>query len=394
MTSRPLDGIVVVALEQAVAAPLATRHLADLGARVIKIERTGGGDFARGYDETVRGLSSAFVWLNRSKESVTLDVKHPEAGEILRRLVAHADVFVQNLAPGAADRLGMDAGTLRAGDERLVVCNISGYGPDGPYRDKKAYDLLVQGESGIISMTGTHEVPAKVGISVADVAAGMYAYSAVLGALFRRERTGVGAVIDVSLFEALAEWMSHNLYYVDYGGHQPQRMGTSHPMIAPYGAFRTGDGQEILLAVQSEREWQAFCATVLGDARVASDPRFATMSDRVANRQALEDLVGARLGALDTGDATALLDRAQIAWGRVNSVHDLARHPQLAARVRWREIDSPAGRLWALLPPAVPDDVPPRLDPVPALGEHTDEVLRWLGYAADEVRHLRSGGVV
>jgi itaconate CoA-transferase len=390
MTGAPLEGVVVVALEQAVAGPLATRHLADMGARVIKIERVDGGDFARSYDETVRGLSSAFVWLNRSKESLTLDLKHSGAAEVLLRLVSRADVFVQNLAPGAADRLGLSAARLHTANPRLVVCNISGYGLSGPYRDKKAYDLLIQGEAGLISATGTEEHPAKVGISIADIAAGMYAYSGILSGLYRRERTGDGSLLDVSMFDSLTEWMGHLLYYTSYGGSQPRRAGTSHSMIYPYGPFDTKDGRTILLAVQNDREWLSFCTAVLGNASLATDPRFSSTSRRVANRSVLESLISARLLESSADDVLAVLDAASIASAQVNSVADLAVHPQLDARERWRTVDSPAGKLRALVPPAVLEGTGPRLDPVPALGEHNDGVLQWLGYTPADLERMRS----
>ncbi|MGH8869161.1 MAG: CaiB/BaiF CoA transferase family protein [Actinomycetes bacterium] len=394
MTPLPLEGVTVVSLEQAVAAPLATRHLADLGARVVKVERRGSGDFARGYDETVKGLSSAFVWLNRSKESLTLDVKHPDAQGVLARLVARADVVVQNLAPGAARRVGLDAETLRADRDDLVVCDISGYGPDGPYRDRKAYDLLVQGEAGVISVTGTPESTAKVGVSIADIAAGMYAYSGVLAALFARERTGRGRAVEVSLFDALTEWMSHPMYYTEYGGTQPPRMGTSHPLIAPYGSYATQEGRELLVAVQNEREWRRLCAVVLEDEQIADDERFATMSRRVAHREALDEVVGARLRALEASEAVALFEQAQIAFAHVNTVGELAGHPQLVARDRWTQVGSPVGPLDALVPPGVPAAADARMDPVPGLGEHTDSVLGWLGYSATEVEQMRAQELV
>ena len=394
MTPLPLEGVVVVALEQAVAGPFATRQLADLGARVIKIERPKVGDFARDYDETVQGISSAFFWANRSKESLTLDLKHPDAAEVLERLLSRADVFVQNLAPGAADRLGLGTDRLRSVHPQLVICNISGYGPDGPYRDKKAYDLLIQGEAGIISLTGSPDEPAKVGTSIADIAGGMYAYSGVLSALFQRERNGGGSAIDVSLFDSLVEWLSYPLYYTEYGGTSPARMGTSHPTIAPYGAFRTKDGHEVLLAVQSEREWRSFCSHVLEDESAIEDPRFKTMSARVANRSELQKLVGDCIAAMETEEAVAVLQAAEIASAHVTPVTELAAHPQLRERGRWRNVPTPVGDVAALLPPAVPRGVEPRMDAVPALGAHTDSVLRWLGYSSDETDQMRSNGLL
>jgi itaconate CoA-transferase len=391
---QPLDGIVVVAVEQAVAAPFATRQLADLGARVVKIERPDGGDFARGYDTTVRGLSSYFVWLNRTKESLTLDLKRSEGAGILAALLARADVFVQNLAPGAADRLALAPAELRARFPRLIVCNVSGYGSSGPYARKKAYDLLVQGEVGLISMTGTEDAPSKVGISVADIAAGMYAYSGVLTALYARERTGRGTTIDVSLFDALGEWMGFPAYYTAYGGRQPASTGASHASIAPYGPFRTGDGAEICLAVQNAREWRRFCADVLSRPDLADDERFRTNSERVSNRAALQQVIEAALATLSAEAAVTRLDAAGIAHGRLNSVADYLSHPQLADRGCWREIDSPVGPLRATVPPVRMEDVEPALGAVPALGQHTEAILTELGVHGDTIARWRREGVV
>ena len=392
--AAPLDGVTVVALEQAVAAPFATRQLADLGARVVKVERPGVGDFARGYDATVKGLSSHFVWLNRSKESLTLDLKRPEAREVVGRLIDRADVFVQNLAPGAADRLGLDAGTLRARRPRLVVCNVSGYGASGPYRDKKAYDLLVQAEAGLVSITGTPDTVVKSSISVADIAAGMYAYSGVLTALFRRERTGEGATIEVSMLEALGEWMGFPLYYTMYGGSPPARSGARHAAIAPYGPFEGADGETVFLGLQNEREWVRFCAEVLERPELASDPRFDANAKRVANRDALETAIREVFATLTAAAIVARLDAAQIANGRMNSVAQLAEHPQLRARDRWCEVPSSAGPLRATLPPATLDGAEPRMDAVPEVGEHTDALLAELGFAPDTVEAWRRAGVV
>lgn len=381
----PLDGMTVVALEQAVAAPLATRHLADLGARVIKVERPGVGDFARGYDETVRGLSSHFVWLNRSKESIALDLKDARAAEVLRALVAGADVFVQNLAPGAARRLGLDAETLRAAHPALVHVSISGYGEGGPYTTKKAYDLLVQCEAALVSVTGTPEQPSKAGISVTDIAAGMYAYSGVLAALVRRGRTGEGASIEVSMLEALAEWMGFPLHYAVYGGTPPPRSGASHAAIAPYGPFAVAGGESVFLGIQNEREWALFCDAVLGAPDLATDPRFVTNTLRVTHRAELTAAVEAAFATLSADEAVARLETVGIANARLRDLDGLAAHPQLSARDRWREVDSPAGPLRQLLPPAMPDDAEPRLDPIPALGEHTAAVLAEFGFAADHL---------
>ena len=392
--ARPLDGVTVVALEQAVAAPFATRQLADLGARVVKVERPGVGDFARGYDAAVKGLSSHFVWLNRSKESLTLDLKRPEAREVLAKLIDGADVFVQNLAPGAAGRLGLDAAALRARRPRLVVCDVSGYGAGGPFRDKKAYDLLVQAEAGLVSITGTAGEVVKSAISVADVAAGMYAYSGVLTALFRRERSGEGASIEVSMLEALGEWMGFPLYYTLYGGRPPARSGARHAAIAPYGPFEGGDGETVFLGLQNEREWVRFCAEVLGRPELAADPRFDANAKRVVNRDALEAAIRGVFAKLTAEAIVARLDAAGIANGRMNSVAQFAAHPQLRARGRWREAPSSAGPLRALLPPATLDGAEPRMDAVPEVGEHTDAILAELGYAPGVVAAWRAAGVV
>ncbi len=390
----PLEGITVVALEQAVAAPFATRQLADLGARVIKIERTGSGDFARGYDSTVNGLASYFVWLNRGKESLTLDVKQPGGHEILEKLLSQADVFIHNLAPGAVDRLGFGAAELRAAHPRLIVCTMSGYGSSGPYRDKKAYDLLIQCETGLVSVTGTAETPSKVGISVADISGGMYAYSGILTALYQRERTGEGATLDVALFDTLGEWMSHPMYLTAYGGKAPSRNGATHASIAPYGPFSTGDGRSVNLGVQNEREWVRFCEIVLERPEVAGDPRFTTNAGRVAEREALTALIVEAFSALSADDVIERLDCAQIANAAMNSVQEFIDHPQLAARNRWRDVDSPAGPLRALLPPVTNDNFDYPMRPIPALGEHTEAILSELGYTAADIERLKDEGVV
>jgi len=390
----PLKGITVVAVEQAVAAPFATRQLADLGARVIKIERPDGGDFARGYDMTVKGLSSYFVWLNRSKESLTLDLKRPEGADVFTRLIARADVFVQNLAPGAADRLGTSAPLLRSRHPRLIVCNVSGYGTSGPYAQKKAYDLLVQSEVGLTSITGSEDVPARAGISVADIAAGMYAYSGILTALLARSTSGHGTSIDVSLFDALAEWMGQPANFAGYGGPPPPRAGADHASIAPYGPFGAGDGGQIALAIQNPREWAMFCAEVLRRPELADDERFRTNSLRVRNRPALHQAIESAFAPLSTGDVIERLESARIAWARVNSVAGFLAHPQLTGRDRWRDIGSPAGPLRAMLPPVRMDDVEPVMGDVPALGQHTDAILEELGVAPDTVAAWRREGVV
>jgi crotonobetainyl-CoA:carnitine CoA-transferase CaiB-like acyl-CoA transferase len=397
---QPLQGITVVALEQAVAAPFATRQLADLGARVIKVERPVTGDFARSYDQRVRGLSSHFVWTNRSKESLTLDLKQPAAAEVLQRLILDkADVVVQNLAPGAAARLGLSYEVLAAERPGLIVCDISGYGDDarrpGPYRDKKAYDLLIQSEAGLLSVTGTPDAPAKVGASVADIAAGMYAYSGILAALLQRQRDGRGRRIEVSMLESLGEWMGFPMYYAFDGAEPPPRSGASHATIYPYGPFATGDGKTVMLGLQNEREWEAFCGRVLRRPALADDPRFASNAARSAQREVLHALIVDAFAALTADQVVQRLDEAQIANAKVNTMQQFWQHPQLAARERWREIGSPAGPLPALLPPGNWDDGEgPRMDPVPGLGEHTDELLAELGYGAEAVAVLRAAQAI
>ncbi|MDX3987617.1 CoA transferase [Achromobacter sp. LC458] len=392
--SRPLDGITVVSLEHAIAAPFCTRQLADMGARVIKIERPGSGDFARGYDERVRGLSSHFVWTNRSKESLTLDLKRDEAGGIMERLLESADVLVQNLAPGAAARLGLSFEALHARYPRLIVCDISGYGEGGPYQDKKAYDLLIQSESGFLSVTGTKDDPVKAGCSIADIAAGMYAYSAILNALLLRQKTGLGSRLDVSMLESMVEWMGFPMYYAFEGAKPPVRAGAAHASIYPYGPFPVGDGSTIMLGLQNEREWRVFCAQVLRQPTLAEDARFISNSQRTANRDALRDLIVAAFADLSIEQVTQRLEDAQIANARVNDMAGVWGHPQLQARARWSQVDSPAGMLPALLPPASSSAFAPRMAAVPAVGENTDAVLASLGYAPDQVAQLHASEVV
>jgi itaconate CoA-transferase len=384
----PLEGITVVALEQAVAAPFATRQLADLGARVIKVERPGVGDFARGYDETVKGLASHFVWLNRTKESLTLNLKHPKAREILERLLSEADVFVQNLAPGATERLGFGGEALKERYPRLIVCDISGYGSSGPYWNKKAYDLLVQCEAGLVSVTGTEETPSKVGISAADIAAGMYAYSGILTALYHRERTDEGATLEVSMLEALGEWMGFPAYFTAYGGKQPPRTGARHAAIAPYGPFEAGDGV-IFLGIQNEREWEKFCQMVLDHPGMANDPRFDTNSKRVENGEDLDEAIEGAFKNLSTDEAISRLEQAGIANARMRTVQEFVDHPQLEARDRWREVDSPVGPLRALLPPVTTYSYEAAMRPIPDVGEHTTTILEELGLQPLEIASLR-----
>jgi len=391
---RPLDGITVVALEQAVAAPFATRQLADLGARVIKIERPVVGDFARDYDETVIGLSSHFVWLNRSKESLTLDVKHATATQILERLIARADVFVQNLAPGAARRLGLAADVLLPKHPRLIVCDVSGYGESGPYSSKKAYDLLVQSEAGVLSVTGTPETPSKVGISIADIATGMYAYSGILTALLQRAKTGEGGRVEVTMLEALGEWMNYPLYYTHFSGAAPPRTGPDHATIVPYGRFRAGDGKEVMFGIQNEREWAAFCDRILQQPALAADPRYDSNVRRNERRAEITALVNEVFSTFKAEEVVAKLDAAGIASARINSPEEVWNHPQFTARSRWREVESPVGVIPALLPPAGVSGVEPRMDPIPELGAHTDAILGELGYAQDEITALRANGAI
>jgi crotonobetainyl-CoA:carnitine CoA-transferase CaiB-like acyl-CoA transferase len=390
----PLAGITVVSVEQAVAAPLATRHLADLGARVVKVERLDGGDFARAYDTAVNGLASHFVWLNRSKESVGLDLKTAAGRKVLGRLVAGADVFVQNLAPGAADRLGFGADVLHARHPRLVVVSMTGYGESGPFRDHRAYDMLVQAEAGLISITGSPEAPAKTGIPSADIAAGMYAFSAVLAALLRRERdpAGGGGIVEVSMFDALVEWMGHPMYMSMYTGQQPSRMGLSHPAIAPYDAYPTRDG-EVLIGVQNNTGW-ARLVEVLGRPELATHPRYATNIDRCRHRTEVDRTVAAATSRWDSDRLLAALVTAGVPAARLNDVAGMVAHPQLDARDRWTHVASEAGEVRAVLPPIGLRDAAPRMDPVPALGEHTDTVLAELGYSTGDIAELRRTRVV
>jgi itaconate CoA-transferase len=392
--NTPLAGITIVALEQVIAAPFATRQLAELGARVIKIERPDGGDSARGYDRTVKGLSSHFVWTNRGKESITLNLKSPSGMEVIHKLLARADVFIQNLAPGATDRLGLGAAALRARYPRLIVCGISGYGTSGPYRDKKAYDLLIQCEAGLLSITGTPDTPSKAGVPVADISGGMYAFAGILGALYRRERTGEGAAFEASLFDGLSEWMGYPMHFAQYTGTAPSRTGAKHAAIAPYGPFRTGDGKSVFLGIQNERDWRRFCAEVLERPSVATDARFANGPARVAHRDALEALIGEVFVGFTREQAIAKLDGADIANASMNTMDDFIAHPQHAARGRWHKVDSPAGTIDVMAPALEFAEFGPVMGGIPALGEHTDAVLRELGYSEDEIGELHASGAL
>ena len=391
---RPLDGIKVITLEHAIAAPFCTRQLADLGARVIKIERPGVGDFARAYDERVSGMASHFVWTNRSKESLTLDVKHDEARVILHRLLADADVLVQNLAPGAAARLGLSFADLHTVYPKLIVCDISGYGSDGPYRDKKAYDLLIQSESGFLSVTGTPDEPSKAGCSVADIAAGMYAYTNILAALIQRGKTGEGCHIDVSMLESMVEWMNFPMYYAYDGAPPPVRAGASHATIYPYGPFPSGDGKTVMLGLQNEREWVTFCEQVLQQPALANDARFSSNSLRSSARKALYVIISDAFSSLTAEQVTERLENAQIANARLNEMKDIWEHAQLRARERWTEVATPVGPIPALLPPGASSGWDARMDAVPALGEHTEAILSSLGYSSQAIAELKTSKAI
>ena len=394
--TRPLDGITVVSLEHAIAAPFCTRQLADLGARVIKVERPGTGDFARGYDQRVKGLASHFVWTNRSKESLTLDLKQDSATEVLDSLLATADVLVQNLAPGAAARMGLSFEMLHQRFPQLIVCDISGYGAGGPYEKKKAYDLLIQSEGGFLSVTGGsgEEEMAKAGCSIADIAAGMYAYTGILSALLLRGRTGEGSHLDVSMLESLVEWMNYPMYYAYDGAPPPPRAGAAHATIYPYGPFPIGDGTTVMLGLQNEREWQLFCDKVLLKPELAEDQRFSANFKRVENRQALRELIVESFSTLNFDAVIDRLDHAQIANARVNDMQGVWDHPQLQARGRWREVETSAGTVPSLIPPGSNSAFEPRMDSVPGLGQHTEQVLRELGLGTDRIEQMRATGAI
>ena len=394
MSIRPLDGITVVALEHVIAAPFCTRQLADLGARIIKIERPGDGDFARGYDTQVEGMSSHFVWVNRSKESITLDLKQDAALAILKSLLKTADVFIQNLAPGAAARMGLTAQALQKDNPGLILCSISGYGNDGPYRDKKAYDLLIQSEAGFLSITCTPETPSKAGNSIADIAAGMYAYTNILAALLQRGKTGKGTVIDISMLEALSEWMSFPMYYAYKGANPPSRNGASHATIYPYGPFKAGDGKTVMLGLQNEREWAQFCEIVLENPALAQDDRFDRNFKRNEKRTELLEIIDACFSQMTAEQLIARLEKAQIANARLNDMEGLWKHEQLKARHRFTEVGTPNGTVAALLPPGLNDSYDYRMDPVPAVGEHTNAILTELGMSSTEIEALRAQGAI
>ena len=394
MSIRPLDGITVVSLEHAIAAPFCTRQLADLGARVIKVERPGGGDFARGYDTQVDGLCSHFVWVNRSKESLTLDLKQPSAIAALKTLLKTADVLVQNLAPGAAARMGLTAEILQKDNPKLILCDISGYGNDGPYRDKKAYDLLIQSEAGFLSVTGTPETPSKAGNSIADIAAGMYAYTNILAALLQRGKTGKGSVIDISMLESLTEWMSFPLYYAYKGAEPPPRNGASHATIYPYGPFKAGDGKTVMLGLQNEREWVQFCETVLENPALAQDERFDRNFKRNEKRTELLEIIDACFSKLTSEQLITRLEKAQIANAHLNDMEGLWKHEQLKARNRWTEVDTPNGAIAALLPPGLNSSYDYRMDPIPAVGDHTDSILKELGLDETDIASMRASGAI
>ena len=372
---KPLEGLTVVSIEQAVAAPYATRQLADLGARVIKIERPGSGDFCRDYDETVHGLSSHFVWLNRSKESVVLDLKSPDGLAAAKALVQQADVFVQNLAPGVAERLGLGAEETRTANPRLIHCSISGYGKGGPSSSKKAYDLIIQCETGMLSITGTPDTPSKVGVSIADIAAGMYTFTGIQTALIQRGITGEGATLELSMLEALGEWMGYPTYYAEYGGTPPPRAGASHASIAPYGPYVAGDGQQVFFGVQNDREWPNLCLTVLRRPEMIEDERFSTGPKRFTNRESMDVLIAEALSDCTAEELVARLDEAGIANALLRDMHGFAAHPQLKARGRWRDVITAGGTARSLIPPATLEGNDPVMGPVPSLGEHTETVL-------------------
>ncbi|MCX2934413.1 CaiB/BaiF CoA-transferase family protein [Mycobacterium sp. CVI_P3] len=392
--SGPLDNLRVVSVEQAVAAPFASRQLADLGARVFKIERPGVGDFARDYDQVVNGMASHFVWINRNKESVAIDIKNAHGREVLDRLLDSADVFIHNLAPDTSDRMGLSAAAVHARNPRIVACDISGYGAGGPLGTRRAYDLLVQAESASISVTGWPGRPAKPGIAIADIGAGMYAFSSILAGLYARERTGVGCAVSVSLFDAICEWMGYTIYYSGYSGLPHLPSGVGHPSLSPYEAFETSDGLTIVIAVQNDREWVRLVADVMHRFDLAQDASLATNNGRVARRDTVSAECARWFGNHTFAEAAARLDAAEIAYAQLNGPSELLEHPQLAARNRWRDVESPVGPIRSLLPPPVAPGWSPRMDPIPSIGEHTESVLVELGYRSEDLANLREAGVI
>ncbi len=392
--SPPLDGVTVVSIEQAIAAPLCTRQLAELGARVIKIERPDGGDFARHYDDRAKGLSSHFVWANRSKESLTLNLKQPGAMQVMERLLARADVLVQNLAPSAAARLGLGFEQLASRFKPLIVCNISGYGDNGPYADKKAYDLLVQAEAGFLSVTGLPDSLVKSGISIADIAAGTQAHAAILAALIQRGKTAEGSRIDISMLEAMVEWMGFPLYYAHQGAQPPARSGADHASIYPYGVFSTADDEVIMLGLQNEREWQQFCKQALGNTELEKDARFENNQLRSENRDALRQIIQQQFSNQTANEIIQLLDNAKIAYARVNDMAGVWNHPQLRDLHRFVDIDTPAGKIEGLQPPGRNSGYSPKLGPVPALGEHSESILAELNFSSQEITQMRQDEVI
>jgi itaconate CoA-transferase len=391
---RPLEGITVVALEHVIAGPFCTRQLADLGARVIKIERPGSGDPTRAYDDRVGGLSSHFVWTNRSKESIALDLKQSKGVEIVRKLLQGADVLLQNLAPGAAERMGFSYEQLKEHYPKLIVCDISGYGSSGPYRDKKAYDLLIQAESGLLSVTGSDDEPAKAGCSIVDISAGMYAFSNILAAIIRRHKTGTGCCIDISMLETMTEWMSFPMYYAYQGAEPPARAGASHATIYPYGPFPVGDGNSVMLGLQNEREWAIFCDQVLQQPELKEDVRFSSNTRRSEARSELRSIIVEVFSKMTLTTVTQRLDAARIGNASMNSMEQVWDHAQLAARDRWRFVDSPNGPVKAMLPPGAPEEFSSRMDPIPESGEHSREILTELGYSNEDIEELEKLRVI
>lgn len=390
----PLEGIKIISLEQAVAVPFASRQLADLGARVIKIERPETGDFARNYDQTVKGMSSHFVWINRSKESLTLNMKADSGKSIFKDLLKDADVVLQNLAPGAMNRLGFSNEELHKINDKLIICNISGYGSNGSYVNKKAYDLLIQCEAGFLSITGTEETPSKAGISVADIAAGMYAYSGILSSIIKRARTGKGEVLDISMLEALGEWMGFPMYYSLYGDKEPKRTGSHHATIYPYGPFQTAGEETIFFAIQNEREWVNFCENILHNPDLAVDSRYCNNSKRVENKESLQREIEDVLSTKSLHEVMNELEENKIANAQLKNIKQFANHTQLRERKRWIDVETPVGRIKSLLPPAANSKEDIKVSPIPEIGEHTNQILTELGMDQDTIKQLKDSQVI